>query len=62
MARTTRKKSKTTQKASRVPYHKKPDNMQPDEWQRALRKQFVENNPFDIHNLGERPVYSDFTV
>ncbi len=36
--------------------------MHPEEWQKALRKQFIEKNSFDINNLGNHPVYSDFSV
>ena len=56
------KKKSTKKKAPRVPYHKKPDNLSPRDWQTALRKQFAADNAFEIENQGEHPVYSDFRV
>ena len=56
------KKKSTKKKAPRVPYHKKPDNLSPRDWQTALRKQFAADNAFEIENQGEHPVYSDFQV
>ncbi len=49
-------------KAARIPYHKKPDNLSLENWQAALRRQFAEDNPFNITNLGMHPVYSDYAV
>ncbi len=57
-----KKKKITKKKATRVPYHKKPENLTPRDWQTALRKQFAADNVFEIENRGEHPVYSDFTV
>ncbi len=56
------KKKPAKKKAPRVPYHKKPENLSPRDWQTALRKQFAADNDFEIENRGEHPVYSDFTV
>ncbi len=60
--KTTRKTKKKSTKKARVPYHKKPDNMTLRAWQLALRKQFGQDSTFEIKNLTDRPVYSDFSV
>ena len=57
-----KKKKATKKKAPRVPYHKKPENLTPRDWQTALRKQFAADNVFEIENRGDHPIYSDFTV
>ncbi|MEX2336533.1 MAG: DEAD/DEAH box helicase [Fulvivirga sp.] len=57
------KKKKNTQKEEpKVPYHKKPEKMNMEKWQRALRKQFAANNPFGIENIGSHEVFSDYHV
>lgn len=45
-----------------IPYHHKPDDMSLDEWQTGLRRQFAVNQNFVIENLGDHPVFSDFSV
>jgi SNF2 family DNA or RNA helicase len=45
-----------------IPYHHKPYDMSLDEWQAGLRKQFAVNQNFIIENLGDHPVFSDFSV
>ena len=45
-----------------VPYQQKPENLTVEEWQIALRRQFAERHPFLVENLGNHPVFSDFTV
>ena len=62
MATAQKTKGKKTQKAAKVPYHRKPDDMAPNDWQKALRKQFGQNSSFDIKNLTDSPVFSDFSV
>ncbi|MDO8512497.1 MAG: DEAD/DEAH box helicase [bacterium] len=52
-------------KESKVSYHKKPENMTVDEWQRELRKAFVKDKKqeFVVKYLdGEHPVFADYTV
>jgi superfamily II DNA or RNA helicase len=49
-------KTKTTKQATKavkpaIPYHYKPKHLSLEEWQKALRKQFVENKPFDIEKM-----------
>ncbi len=60
MART--KKTKKEKKPKRVSYHHKPENMTLREWQTALRRQYGEKQAFTLTNLGDHPVWSDFTV
>lgn len=58
----TKTKSRKKATSPKVPYHKKPEKMNMDTWQQALRKQFAENNPFAIKKLGTHPVFSDYQV
>jgi len=46
----------------RIPYYKKPIRLSVDQWQWSLRKQFGEENPFVISNIGEQQVFSDYLV
>ena len=45
-----------------IPYHHKPEDMTIDEWQAGLRKQFGIAQNFIVKNIGDHPVFSDFTV
>ncbi len=58
----TKKKTSKKKKPVRIPYHRKPENLSPEEWQIALRKQFAADNQFQIQRLGEHPLYTDFSV
>ncbi|MDZ7722896.1 MAG: DEAD/DEAH box helicase [candidate division KSB1 bacterium] len=49
-------------RSTKVPYYRKPADLNVDEWQTALRRQFAENQEFEIRNRGDHPVFSDFTV
>ena len=40
----------------------KPDDLALDEWQRILRKQYAEVQRYDIKNIGDHPVFSEFLV
>jgi len=55
-------KETTSQKQKKVPYYRKPEDLTIDEWQAALRKQFAAEQEFDIENIGDHPVFSDFNV
>ncbi len=46
----------------KIPYHKKPEDMSIDTWQIILRKQFGIKQDFTVCNIGNHPVFSDFTV
>jgi len=52
----------TSEKQKKVPYYRKPEDLSLDEWQAALRKQFAADQDFDIKNIGNHPVFSDFEV
>lgn len=50
------------QEKTKVSYYRKPENLSIEEWQIALRKQFAEKQNFNVRNIGEHPVFSDFKV
>lgn len=57
------KASKSKKKAeSRIPYYRKPENLNLDQWQVALRKQFGKENNFQIVNIGSQVFFSNFHV
>jgi superfamily II DNA or RNA helicase/virulence-associated protein VapD len=53
---------KKKKKKPEIPYHRKPDNLTLDQWQAALRKQFAQNQAFQIENVGKETVFSDYEV
>jgi superfamily II DNA or RNA helicase len=60
--KTAQKKKTTKKKPAKVSYHKRPGDLSLDLWQLGLRKQFGEDNPFEVENIGYQPVFSDFSV
>ncbi len=50
------------EKERKVPYYRKPDDLTVEEWQIALRKQFAMKQNFQVRNIGDVPVFSDFKV
>lgn len=56
------KKTKKEKKAKKVSYHRQPEDLSLRDWQLALRRQYGQNQAYRIANLGEHPVWSDFTV
>lgn len=61
----TRKKSAihaVKEEITKVPYTHKPNDMDVDEWQRRLRKQFGERQEFALTNVGSHPIFSDFRL
>ena len=57
------KKSKlpaVAEAVTRVARTHKPEDMELEEWQRLLRKQFGERQEFKLVNVGSHPVFSDF--
>ena len=48
--------------SDKVSYHRKPLNLSPETWQKALRKQFVIDKFFRITKLDGHPVFSDYNV
>jgi len=61
-------KCKTANKAVRrrritkISRLRKPEDMQLEQWQIALRKQFAEKQNFRVKNIGDEPVFSEFIV
>lgn len=49
-------------KPKKTPRTRKPQNMSVDEWQIALRKEFGREQKFQLTNLGNEPVFSEFSV
>lgn len=50
-------------KHPQVSYHKKPQEITTDQWQRQLRKQIAMYQPFEITPIfGEHSVFTDYTV
>ncbi len=49
-------------KEKKIPCHKKPEDMSIDTWQISLRKQYGVKQDFTVCNIGNHPVFSDFTV
>ena len=41
---------------------RRPPELEPADWQAALRRQFGREQPFSLENLGDEPVFSDFRV
>jgi superfamily II DNA or RNA helicase len=39
-----------------------PVDLAPKDWQRALRRQFGSEQPFELENLGDEPFFSEFRV
>jgi SNF2 family DNA or RNA helicase len=58
-------KKKTTpkkKKSDKVSYYRRPEELNIDQWQIALRKQFGQENEFTIQNIGDQKFFSDFQV
>ncbi|HRI58441.1 MAG TPA: SNF2-related protein [Saprospiraceae bacterium] len=67
MAKTASPGTKTAKKAkpkktAKISYHRRPTDISLDLWQLKLRKQFGEDNPFEITNTGNHPIFSEFNV
>ncbi len=46
----------------KVPRTHKPDDIDVDEWQRLLRRQYAGTLSLTIKNIGKRPIFSEFAV
>ncbi|MDA8241704.1 MAG: hypothetical protein M0Z67_15225, partial [Nitrospiraceae bacterium] len=40
----------------------KPEELELEEWQRLLRRQFAEQQSFRLKNTGDHPVFSEFSL
>ncbi len=59
------KAKRRTRKPSHAPKLSRshvPTDLAPVDWQRALRRQFGREQPFDLENIGSEPFFSDFLV
>ncbi len=56
------KKSNKRKKEHDVPYHRRPEGMELEKWQIALRRQFVKDNDFSIEKISPETVYADYLV
>lgn len=54
-----RQRTRRTPKVSRT---RRPEELSLDEWQRELRRQFGREQSFQLRNIGEHPVFSEFLV
>ena len=55
-------KKKPDYTGKHVPHTSKPANMTDRQWQIALRTQVAEKEHFDIENIGDQTIYSDYSV
>jgi superfamily II DNA or RNA helicase len=64
MAKRTKKttRTKTAAKQRKLSRTRKPEDMTLDEWQTALRRQFGRDQKFDMENVGDHPLFSEFAV
>lgn len=53
---------KEKEKETKVPYHYKPEELQLEDWQKALRRQFAKDNMFAISKLDNELVFGDYEV
>lgn len=56
------KNKKKVKKETKIPYHRKPEDMTLENWQIALRRQYAKELKFEIENIGNHSVFSDFLV
>ena len=61
-ARKPAKKPARKSEAPRLSRLRQPENLEVDQWQIALRRQFGREQAFTLENLGEEPVFSEFLV
>ena len=55
-------KPQRIQQPDKVSYHRKPENLALETWQKTLRKQFVIDKYFRITKLGGHAVFADYNV
>ncbi|OQY03992.1 MAG: hypothetical protein B6I25_07510 [Planctomycetales bacterium 4572_13] len=60
--RKTKKKTLKGRKIKRISHLRKPDDLLLEQWQIALRKQVAQKQNFRLKNIGEGPIFSEFTV
>ena len=60
--RKTKRKTPKGHKIKKISRLRKPEDMPLEQWQIALRKQFAQKQNFRLKNIGEEPIFSEFTV
>jgi superfamily II DNA or RNA helicase len=60
--RKTAKKAAGSRRTAKISRLRKPEGMQLEQWQIALRKQFAEKQDFRLKNVGDEPIFSEFIV
>ena len=60
--RKTKRKSSKGRKIKKISHLRKPEDMPLEQWQIALRKQFAQKQNFRLKNIGDEPIFSEFTV
>ena len=55
-------KAKTAPSPPKLSRTHKPDDIALEDWQRALRRQFGEQQPFVLKNVGGHPLFSEFAL
>ncbi len=60
--RKSRKKTPRAGKVTKISRLRKPEDMPLEQWQIALRKQFAQKQNFRLKNMGDEPIFSEFTV
>jgi superfamily II DNA or RNA helicase len=61
-SRKTAKKAAGSRRTAKISRLRKPEGMQLEQWQIALRKQFAEKQDFRLKNVGDEPIFSEFIV
>ena len=61
-AKTSPKKKTLPEVEPKVSRTLKPEDMELEEWQTRLRRQFAEGQQFQLKNVGEHPIFSEFTL
>ena len=61
-SKTSIKKIKNEKNSETIPYHRKPTDLSLENWQIALRRQFVTGKNFAIKKLDGHLVFSDYSV
>jgi superfamily II DNA or RNA helicase len=60
--RKTKRKASKGRKIKKISHLRKPEDMPLEQWQIALRKQFAQKQNFRLKNIGDEPIFSEFTV
>jgi len=60
--RKTKRKTPKGRKIRKISRLRKPEDMPLEQWQIALRKQFAQKQNFRLKNIGDEPIFSEFTV